>query len=129
MIWSFLTLISFTCCTAYHKTCYVVEIVTQKPKIAEVIYKFWENNLSPRVKCSNYTIDFVLSPTLESIHVIEINYPPPIAATILFDWSNENDRKIIQEGPFQLRIVETPLLTPLDSQISHLIKKLRGRTI
>ena len=73
-----------------------------------------------------YTVDFVLSPDLKIIRVIEVNNPPPVAGTSLFGtslamymqcnscnivavWDDPKDRDIIHNGPFTFRILERPV--------------------
>lgn len=46
---------------------------------------------------------------VDKIWIIEINPPPPIGGTPLFNWGNPNDRAILLQGPFEFRYVEKPL--------------------
>ena len=43
--------------------------------------------------------------SIPQVRVVEINNPPPVAGTALFDWDNEADRHALQHGPFELRCV------------------------
>jgi len=84
------------------------------------------------MKVDSYTIDFALFPNLDKIFVIEINELPPIAGTGLFKFDSPIDRKIIEEGPFELRINEIPLENPLKDiqpSLRRYMRKLRGLEI
>jgi len=117
-----------TGCTQYYKLCYVPELVANKEKVGEHIKNYF-NSIKHLIPITNYTIDFAVSPDLCTTWVIEINHPPPIAGTSLFDWESENDKKIMQEGPYEFRITEKPLAAPLDAihpPIKHFLMQLRS---
>jgi hypothetical protein len=69
------------------------------------------NQVKGLIDIRNYTIDFALSPSLDlsRSYVVEINHLPPEAGTSLFDWNNSDDRKLIEHGPFTLRILDEPV--------------------
>ena len=109
-VWEFRSFIcqgEMTCCTFYHKFCYDEEIIKNRNKLQTKIQNFWREEINPILssKYSDYTIDFNIDLKKDLIYVIEINPPPPISSTILFDWNNEADRNILQKGPFELRLL------------------------
>ncbi|KAH3745028.1 carboxylic acid reductase [Pelomyxa schiedti] len=89
----------------YHKHCFVPEIIKRHGDIEKAIFTAWES-VAPKINCSDYTLDLVLSPNLSLLWVVEVNYPPPVASTILFDWNNPHDRTILSQGPYQLHFSE-----------------------
>jgi len=99
---------NMTSCTQYHSLCFVPEIVKHKTKISILIYEFW-STIKENIKCKDYSIDFLVLPVEEKVIVIELNYPPPIASTCLFNWADPADREAVQSGPFQIRVLEQPI--------------------
>src|SRR5690606_16019082 len=85
---------TLTACTAYHQFLFIPMLVNKKTEYSDCIVKYWNSKIKPLVKCTDYTFDVVVSCDLTQVWLIEINYPPPIASTVLFDWTNSNDRKI-----------------------------------
>jgi hypothetical protein len=90
-------------CTVYSSFTYVPAIAEHAAEIERMIVEFWES-CKDRIREEGYTIDFFVAPDLSTVKIIEINPLPPIAGTSLFDWHNEEDRKIILEGPFTFRV-------------------------
>jgi hypothetical protein len=90
--WEFRTFITnneMNACTQYYSLCYVPEMVPVKDAIRDKIYNFWREHLRALPYFTDackgdYTVDFVLSPDLKVIRVIEVNNPPPVAGTSLF---------------------------------------------
>eukprot|EP01124_Arcella_intermedia_P014789 TRINITY_DN21361_c0_g1_i1.p1 TRINITY_DN21361_c0_g1~~TRINITY_DN21361_c0_g1_i1.p1 ORF type:complete len:492 (+),score=120.50 TRINITY_DN21361_c0_g1_i1:72-1478(+) len=109
-----------TCATAYHQYSFVPELLQNKAVISSCIISFWESNVRSKVPFGDYTIDLVLSPSFLQATIIEINYPPPISSTILFDWNNPEDNHILLHGPYQLRLVQHPQEVPLTSYPNQL---------
>jgi len=103
---------------------------SKKEQISKLIYTFWEQNIKDLEyfqSVKNYTIDFVLNPDLKLIKIVEINNPPPVAGTALFNWDSEKD--LIIYGPFTFRILEKPLDNPKDlihPPLKHYINLKRG---
>jgi hypothetical protein len=105
-----------TAITQYYSLSFIPAIAANKQKIAEMILNFWETELKPRItQLDTYTIDFAVSSSTDpnSIRVIELNHPPPTAGTALFDWANEEDRRIISCGPFEIRVLDRLAENPL----------------
>jgi len=57
------------------------------------------------IPISDYAIDFAVKK--DSVLIIEINPPAPLAGTGFFEWPAE--REILQNGPFEFRIRTKPL--------------------
>lgn len=98
-----------TACSAYHKHLYIPHLHLNKTKLASVIKNYWELHINPKLgtRYHRYTLDLVVVPTGADydITVIELNHPPPVADTCLFDFSL--DKIVLTNGPFQLRVVES----------------------
>jgi len=67
------------------------------------------------IPISDYVIDFAV--VEDKIWVVELNNPPPVAGTALFDWKDPTDRSII-EGThsaisFEFRILQKMPENPL----------------
>eukprot|EP01127_Copromyxa_protea_P008296 TRINITY_DN1900_c0_g1_i2.p1 TRINITY_DN1900_c0_g1~~TRINITY_DN1900_c0_g1_i2.p1 ORF type:complete len:273 (+),score=33.39 TRINITY_DN1900_c0_g1_i2:375-1193(+) len=118
--------------TQYHMKCYIPEFSQNKEKIIKAITDKVEK-LNPLIDAPDktYTIDFVFSRDFEVCTLIEINDPPPTAGTSLFIWDDEDDKKIIFEGPLTLRILEAPVpweeQTDIHSPLKSFIDAMRGR--
>jgi hypothetical protein len=67
------------------------------------------------IQLDTYTIDFAVCPQTMRTQIVEINNPPPKAGTSLFIWDDEKDRSIIENGPFEFRLLEKPDMTILDT--------------
>jgi len=109
-VWEFRLFVSKgqpTAATAYHKLCYIKEIRNNKASIEARLLNHW-SSVKSTIKCEEYALDIALVPNSTNFYVIELNYPPPIASCILYDWSIAEDRNILQNGPFTLRCVEEP---------------------
>mmetsp|Transcript_38954 Transcript_38954/g.61687 ORF Transcript_38954/g.61687 Transcript_38954/m.61687 type:complete len:100 (+) Transcript_38954:772-1071(+) len=78
-----------------------------------------------------YTLDFAVCPKTLKCWVVEINNPPPKAGTSLFVWENENDRKIIENGPFEFRLLEAPtkpeVLSTIYEPVLDILTELRKK--
>jgi len=101
-----------------------------KDQIEECIKKKF-NLVKDLIPEENYTIDFALSPDLDvdKTWIVEINNPPPVAGTSLFNWDLESDRNIIHEGPFELRILKEAIpdvRSRLEPSLVQYILELRG---
>lgn len=94
----------------YSKLSYVPHIAENKNQITKLILDYFNERVKPLVSVTEYTVDFVLASDLSKIWVIELNNPPPVASTALFDWSNKDEQAEMRSLPFKLRINEAPLL-------------------
>lgn len=77
-----------TACTNYYYYCYVPEMVPRKEEIRQRIQEYW-NTIKDCIKVDSYTIDFVLSPDLKEVKVIEINHLPPAAVSFNYYFVKE----------------------------------------
>mmetsp|Transcript_15996 Transcript_15996/g.28704 ORF Transcript_15996/g.28704 Transcript_15996/m.28704 type:complete len:481 (+) Transcript_15996:192-1634(+) len=101
-----------TAITAYSPFVFDQRIVKSKDKIWKKIDEVWSEAES-KLEMKDYSIDFCLSPDLESCSIVEINaFLPPLAGCGLFDYNDEGDRKLMLEGnrEFEFRIKSTPLV-------------------
>eukprot|EP00005_Dracoamoeba_jomungandri_P002517 CAMPEP_0174255558 /NCGR_PEP_ID=MMETSP0439-20130205/4877_1 /TAXON_ID=0 /ORGANISM="Stereomyxa ramosa, Strain Chinc5" /LENGTH=383 /DNA_ID=CAMNT_0015337785 /DNA_START=1 /DNA_END=1152 /DNA_ORIENTATION=- len=143
-----------TAITQYHHLCFVKEIVDNSEYVLSLILDaFSQIKDIPICEDQTYTVDFVLltpeqcakqkrkcgkhkckkggQDVFHCAQLVEINDPPPTAGTSLFDWDNEKDRDILQNGPLTFRVNER--CSPWEDQV-HLhpplkahIDFLRGR--
>jgi hypothetical protein len=124
-----------TAITQYHAALYVREMVENKERVIELILLEFEAVKGKlRAPGDTYTIDFVICPDFSRARVIEVNNPPPVAGTALFNWEDENDRRLIQEGPLSVRMTESPVpwkeqqtTSSMHQPIVQYIDQLRGR--
>ena len=131
-----------TAITQYHKGLYVKSVADNVDLVKSLICdKFEEVKDKIIAPDQTYTIDFALLsdennnefPFSKCI-VVEINDPPPTAGTSLFEWDDEEDRKILQNGPFTIRVQEQPLSweemqmkSSFHPPLIQLIDEYRGR--
>lgn len=124
-----------TAITQYHAALYVPEMVENKERVVELILLEFEAVKGKlRAPEDTYTIDFVICPDFSRARVIEINDPPPVAGTALFNWDDENDRRLVEEGPLSVRMIESPVpwkeqqvAASMHQPIVQYIDQLRGR--
>jgi len=90
----------FTCLTQYYCMIYSPEINKNKKDIETKVLAYWET-IKHLFPIPDYCIDFCLYE--DQIRVIEINPVAPLAGSGLFLWPQ--DRKIIENGPFEFRVV------------------------
>jgi hypothetical protein len=102
----FVTANELRCVTYYYKHYTCDALWKAKEQISSLIMQFWRSEIHPRLApmYHSYTVDFSIDLEKNCVHVVEINPPPPISSTVLFDWEDEIDRSIILNGPYQLRI-------------------------
>lgn len=100
-----------TAVTQYHKM-YVKEIHKYISSFKAKIYDYFNDHIRDELVGvfynGFYTIDLYCD--LDRIFVIEINDPPPVAGSVLFDWDDMNDRNVILNGPYVMRVIESPNL-------------------
>ena len=67
------------------------------------------DQILPHLPFKDFAIDFApLQSDHSKIQIIEINPPPPMAGTPMFQWADEEDRSILQNGPFEFRFIQEP---------------------
>ncbi|KAH3760192.1 hypothetical protein Pelo_7977 [Pelomyxa schiedti] len=124
-----------TAITQYHEKLFVPEIFAHKEKMTSLILAK-HKEIAPLVVAPGhtYTCDFAILGSSEetySAFLIEINDPPPIAGTALFNWDLDADRNLIMNGPLQVRVIESPvdwsLQTTLHPPLKQYIDELRHR--
>jgi hypothetical protein len=95
----------------YNYLCYFEEIAKNKEKIEKKIKKFYEkikqsviDNLNGSCIADFYLIKSKLDDDDDGIGLIELNPYEITTGACLFSW--KIDEKILQEGPFEFRIME-----------------------
>ncbi len=105
---------------------YQPSIVRDKLAILALVEGVWDR-VQPKIRSDNYSIDFAVAPDLSACWIVEINnFLPPLAGSGLFKYRHAADRTVIERGPFEFRIKETPV-TPEDF-VSVDIDEATGRT-
>ena len=137
-IWEFRLIVKDykpTALTQYHKTIIIPNGARYKQFLQDRILREF-NEIKDKLdkKLRDYTIDFavvlkdkdaqnipmqfedddkdekdeVKEDPIDKVYLIEINHEPPIAGTALFDFKDEEDRKIMNgEKPFEFRLYES----------------------
>eukprot|EP01126_Amoeba_proteus_P039559 TRINITY_DN4183_c0_g2_i2.p1 TRINITY_DN4183_c0_g2~~TRINITY_DN4183_c0_g2_i2.p1 ORF type:complete len:114 (-),score=22.62 TRINITY_DN4183_c0_g2_i2:13-354(-) len=77
---------NLTATTTVPQLYYSSLLFKNRRRIGAIISNFWYRKIKEKVSFQDYTIDFALSSDLETIWVLELNYPPPITDTILFEY-------------------------------------------
>lgn len=86
-----------TCCAQYFDLSYTKRLTEMKPQLEDKIQTYFEE-VKHRIKfhgSENYTIDFGYDPDTDEFWIVEVNNPPPVADTGLFNWKDPHDRRII----------------------------------
>mmetsp|Transcript_17272 Transcript_17272/g.51057 ORF Transcript_17272/g.51057 Transcript_17272/m.51057 type:complete len:471 (+) Transcript_17272:220-1632(+) len=100
-----------TALTAYNPWLYNEVIHRQRDRVLQIIEALW-GKVDAKIPdgMQDYTIDFAVDPSLNGdVWVVEVNNTlPPMAGSCLFKYSHPIDRKILEEGPFQFRVLEAP---------------------
>ncbi|KAH3756685.1 cell division cycle protein 123-like [Pelomyxa schiedti] len=76
-------------------------------QIAPLVQKFFNDEIRDKIPMDNYVIDFAVSEDLHSVSVVELNPFARTTGSCLFDW--EKDATVIQNGPFEYRVIQAPL--------------------
>ena len=123
-----------TALTQYHKTIVIPHAAKYKTFLQKRILNTFDSIKDKLDKTlRDYTIDFavvlkdktiqnvpicineeineekeeVKEDPIDTVYLIEINHEPPIAGTALFDFANEEDKKVLNgEKPFEFRMYE-----------------------
>lgn len=133
----------------YYKTCYVPELLEQQDTIkrlvceaVEAIHKRFQHLLGAE---DLYTLDFALMRDAEGrfcqAFLVEVNPPPPVAGTILFDWEDPKDRALLKPSAKSeedeadpicaLRLVARPVpwsSIPFHPPLKAFADRIRGRS-
>lgn len=123
--------------TQYHQALFVPEIVANLDEFKSIIIsKHSEIQKLIEAPDGTYTVDYAIlgnSPGNYSAVMLEINEPPPVAGTALFDWNSPQDRDVLARGPMELRVIHEPvpweMQTTLHQPLKDFIDEYRGRHI
>jgi len=99
--------------TAISQYCYFQyypELVQNKEKLKNRMSDFW-NSIKHKVPQKSCIIDFLVQD--DNVMIIELNPFFNDTSACLFSWREAEDRKIIQQGPLQIRVLESPIQDPL----------------
>jgi hypothetical protein len=96
--------------TVYNPWVYDKKLIENKLQVLSLINNLWDE-VQDKVRSSNYSIDFAVSPALDGgVWIVEINnFLPPLAGSGLFVYQDEADRAKLKKGPFEFRIKESPV--------------------
>lgn len=100
-----------TALTIYNDFFYDEAIVHQKSAIEAMIVETWREVCDRiHLHTTSYCIDFAVTPDLQKVFIVEVNnFLPPLAGSGLFSFSDDLDRKLLDEGPFTFRVREAAL--------------------
>lgn len=77
-------------------------VFAQRDELSVRLRDFWDTQIRALIFVRDYSVDLVVHGG--EVRVVEVNYPAPIANSILFDWESSIDRMIVTQGPYQLRL-------------------------
>eukprot|EP00050_Salpingoeca_kvevrii_P005786 m.285622 g.285622 ORF g.285622 m.285622 type:complete len:344 (-) comp11416_c0_seq1:206-1237(-) len=97
-----------TAISQYNHYCYFPHIASDKQLIEDLLRTYWTHTIAPALqgKLASYVVDIAILSD-GSLKVVELN---PFAVTTggaLFDW--RADRKLLEEGPFEMRVHDKPV--------------------
>jgi hypothetical protein len=116
-----------TALTIYNPWVYDDMLIAKEADVLEQILQLWDS-LIPKIRSTNYSLDFAVSRDFQHIWIIELNnFLPPLAGSGLFQFHDENDKKVLFEGPFEFRIRKTPV-TEVDFAYTR-VDRVTGKTI
>lgn len=101
-----------TALTQYNDFVFDKRMVKGKKAIERSIMGMWDRvKAKIHKKSKDYCIDFAVQPDdFSKALIIEVNnFQPPLAGSGMFEYADEGDRKLLQQGPFSFRIRESPL--------------------
>lgn len=118
---------SLCACCQYQSVSYLPELLQNKEEIQTKIVAFFEQSVKTQLSAlGNYVVDFALLPDLSKIWIVEINDPPPVTGTGMFDPTEEADMKAIASEPLTFRIMDQE---PPDWWLYQEISKPMGAAI
>jgi len=135
--------------TQYYRTCMVPSLLQQRTLacrlVCEAVAQLHDRLGELLADVPLYSADFALisaasTPKFDQALLVEINPPPPVSGTILFDWDRAKDRAILEGTAArsvatepalpEMRLVEKPVpweAVPFHKPLKDLVDKLRGR--
>jgi hypothetical protein len=119
-----------TACSQYcYYQCFP-ELLKSKDLLSDRIVKFFEQRVLPSLPYKDAVIDFHV--TDELIEIIELSPFAFSTGACMFSWKSETDKAILENGPFELRILTEPKLNPyecLPSKWRQWFESERGFTL
>lgn len=103
-----------TAATQYWRRVFVPFLHEHKDEILSRIEGFFYECVQGVVPMKRYTLDLAVfaekvldpaCPNADCMTVVEINHPVPQAGSGLWDLEKESDRRVVEQGPFDFRVV------------------------
>ena len=107
---------------------YFETLQNERKNIENLLRNFYEKEMKGKIPFPNCIVDFVICDGI--VKVIEFNPFFNDTGACLFSWKNAEDVKIIKEGPFEFRLLESAVDYPLecfDYCWQKFIHQYRGR--
>ena len=100
---------SRTAITIYNPWVYSADMLNKKEQILALLLEVWDK-ADGHIRSENYSLDFAVSPDLSACWIVELNnFLPPLAGCGVFNFYDEEDRKVLLEGPFEFRLKKAPV--------------------
>ncbi len=101
-----------TACSQYcYYQCFP-ELLKTKDQLSERIVQFFEKQVLPIFPYKDAVIDFHV--TDDFVEIIELSPFAFNTGACMFSWKSETDKAILENGPFELRILTEPKLNPYE---------------
>jgi hypothetical protein len=101
-----------TACSQYcYYQCFP-ELLTGKSDLSRRIEDFFNNQVLPALPYADAVLDFHVSDDL--IEIIELSAFSISTGACMFSWKQEEDKKILEEGPFAFRVLEEAKKNPYE---------------
>jgi len=93
-----------TALSQYFQDCFFPSLPPLKTIIAESIQHYFQQKVKDAIPYDSYVVDFAFFPESREVMIIEMNPFSPATGGGLFDWNQDKD--VLENGPFELRILE-----------------------
>jgi hypothetical protein len=101
-----------TACSQYcYYQCFP-ELLKTKDQLSQRIVEFFHKEVLPILPYKDAVIDFHV--TDEFVEIIELSPFAINTGACMFSWKSEADKAILENGPFELRILTEPKLNPYE---------------
>lgn len=101
-----------TACSQYcYYQCFP-ELVADREVLSNRIKEFFESRVLPAFPYNDAVVDLHVSD--QAVELIELSPYNAQVGACMFSWKVEEDREILENGPFELRILREPKLNPYE---------------